>query len=180
MMKLEVPQEFARTLKSLAGKRCWGVSAGQGTGSVFVLDFGRKVPRDRPIANPYLTPQQQRYTGELSLMVFCAWRIDAKDSVVCGWNDSSRNVGPMVNGLKGLMKTSVKAVAIEHPAWDLTISFAQRTLRVFCDQTVRESGPKNYWISSALAGRIYAVGPRVRLTTERLAEGPGHPKLWVD
>lgn len=177
MTRDKLAAELARILKSLIGKRCWGVVAGEATGSVFILDFGRKVPRDKPIANPHLTPEQRRYDGEISLTVWSAWRIDAEHRVVCGWNDSSRNDGPMVRGLKSLVNTSVKAVTIEPPAMDLTISFAGRTLRVFCDQTVRESGPKNYWITSALVGRLYAVGPRGRLTTERLAGGPGHPRL---
>jgi len=177
MMRNKLARGFARTLKSLVGKRCWGVVAGEGTGSVFVLDFGRKIPQARPIANPHLTLDQRRYKGELSLMVRCAWRIDAKQSVVCGWNDSSRNDGPMVRGLKSLVNTSVKAVTIEPPAMDLTIRFASRTLRVFCDQTVRESGQENYWITSVLVGRLYAVGPRGRLTMDELSEGPDRPRL---
>jgi hypothetical protein len=53
MARGTVAAELAQTLKSLAGKRCWGVSAGEGTGSVFILSFGWKVPRVRPIANPH-------------------------------------------------------------------------------------------------------------------------------
>lgn len=180
MTRDKLATEFARMLKSFVGRRCWGVVAGEGTGSVFILDFGRKVPRDKPIGNPHLTPERQRYTGEISLMVWSAWRIDSGRSVICGWNDSSRNDGPMVRGLKSLVNTSVKAVTIERPAMDLTISFARRTLRVFCDQTVPESGPDNYSITSALRGRDYVVGPRGRLSTVQLEEGPGHPGSWVE
>jgi hypothetical protein len=53
MARGTVAAELAQTLKSLAGKCCWGVSAGEGTGSVFILSFGWKVPRVRPIANPH-------------------------------------------------------------------------------------------------------------------------------
>jgi hypothetical protein len=53
MARGTVAAELAQTLKSLAGKCCWGVSAGEGTGSVFTLSFGWKVPRVRPIANPH-------------------------------------------------------------------------------------------------------------------------------
>jgi len=72
-----VAAELTQTLKSLLGKCCWGVSAGEGTGSVFILSFGGKVPRVRPIANPHFTSTQRRYIGELSLTVRSAWRIDS-------------------------------------------------------------------------------------------------------
>jgi len=163
MMRDRLAREFALTLKSLVGKRCWGVSAGEGTGSVFVLDFGRQIPRDKPIANPHLTPEQRRYTGELSLMVWSAWRIDAKHTVVCGWNDSSRNDGPMVRGLKSLVGRSVKSVSFDRPAFDLEVRFQERCLRLFCDQTKHRRGYENYWLTLSSPKRSYVVGPRGRL-----------------
>jgi len=173
MRRQALEAEFTRSLKCLVGKRSWSVVAGEGTGSVFILHFGRKVPRGRPIANPHLTPDQRQYTGELSLTVWAAWRIETDRAVMCGWNDSNRKNGPMVRGLQSLVGIQVKAVTIQPPALDLTIRFGRKALRVFCDQTVRDTGPNNYWIRSTLTGRLYAVGPRGRLTMEHLPECPG-------
>jgi hypothetical protein len=52
-----------RSAKALHGTTCWGIAAGQNTGSVIDLHFGEKLDRPKPIRNPFLPPDLQRYHG---------------------------------------------------------------------------------------------------------------------
>jgi len=63
---LEGKTEFWQSLESLVGETCWGVSGA--VGSMFILDFGKKVPRDRPIGGVRASTDRELFTGE-----FCFW-----------------------------------------------------------------------------------------------------------
>lgn len=171
----ELKTAFPDVVARLVDKRCWGLRAGTGTGSRFVLDFGGKVPARNPVRNPNLTRVQQRFRGEFSLFVTCAWRLDARTHVVCGWADSNLPSGDMLRGLRTVIGRRVRAINLCMPAYDLEVDFGPRTLRIFCDRTVRMEGEANYTMESwrppldgAWHGEGYTVLAGGRIARARL------------
>jgi hypothetical protein len=170
----ELSEEFVRMLMDLRGKLCWSFYAGPSTGSDIDLDFGRKLPRIVPmLGNQNLTEDQKFYESELSLFVQCAWRLDSGKEVVCGSTDANGRNGPMVAGLQAMIGSTVERVAIQSPAFDLTLMFRDGLyLKVFCDQTNVEEGDSNYSLHTR--DRIYIVGPRGRVRIESTSgQAPG-------
>lgn len=143
-----IDSDFERSVTLLTGKPCWGVSAGRGTGSRFVLDLGATVRRAHPVRNPHLMKKQQEYQGELSLFVVCAWRLDSATRVICGWKDSNAPDGAMTRGLRALVGRTVESVLVYKPGYDLVIDFRGYSLEIFCDCTSGSAEDSNYTLSS--------------------------------
>ena len=155
-------EEFKQQMYALASQACWSVAAGEGTGSVIGLDFGKKIPRVVPLTNLHLTEDQRYYKAEMSLFIECAWRLDSRNEVICGSSDSDANDGPMVRGLALVVDQKVVSIELSELSWDVTIKFTgDLFLKVFCDQTNVEEEVSNY--SLHLEDRIYTVGPRGKL-----------------
>jgi hypothetical protein len=162
----ELPQDFVSALGFLVDKNCWAFSAGAGTGSMVVLDFGKKVPRTPVLTNPNLTEDQRRFTGEAFLFLqHAAWRLDSQTEIICGSTDSNELEGPMVHGLRRLVSTKAKAVYILSPFLDLLIEFEGGiVLTVFCDQTNLEDESDNY--SLHVNRTAFVVATRSKLIVE--------------
>ena len=138
-------KEFRAGLKLLTRKKCWGISAGGGGGSVIILSMGEKIPRKTPIANPHLSDDHRNFDGEMALMISCSWRLDSSDRVICSWVDDYSPGGPVLSGLKQIEQQSVERVEVTLPALDLSLHFrGNLVLRVFCDRTCSEEDPENY------------------------------------
>jgi len=155
--------DFISQLHQLLGQSCWGYVGGIPTGSIISLDFGQKVKRNQKINNKHLTTDQQHYVGQFSLMIWCAWRLDEGDTVICGWNDSNEINGPMLNGLDKLVNRLVKAVKVEKPAYDLMLQFEDELyLKIFCDQTDTKESFGNY--TYFVEGYNYRVEAKGQIT----------------
>lgn len=165
--------EFLLVLQHLIKKECWGFVAGKGTGSVIVLDFGNKMKRDRPLKNPHLTQEQRENSAELSLLVQCAWRLDANDRVVCGAWDSNEVDGPMLTGLQEIVDRAVCSVVADVPSMDLTLRFdGGMCLKVFCDHVNVDEAEDNYIFYTPT--RTFIVGTRSHLSVQfRATKEPG-------
>lgn len=123
-----------QVLEAIVNKPCWGVIAGPGTGSHISLDFGGKQPRERPLKNPHLTDDQQRFEGEYVLYVTCTWRLQLRDRVICSSTSSNAKDGPLQKGLGRLVDDIVNQVSVGPPAFDVEIRFQSGlVLLVFCD-----------------------------------------------
>jgi hypothetical protein len=164
-------------LACLEGKKCLWYWAGESTGSVINVEFGKKIKRMKPIGTvlkqirpPNLTltdeqREQREYEGEMILLVESAWRVDTDDGVLCGSTDSNCPGCDMQLGLEQLKGQTVKSVHILAPALDLTVIFEKNLiLRVFCDQTNLYSRVDNY--SFFNNDRAYIVGPRGAVEVE--------------
>jgi hypothetical protein len=159
-------EKFFSDINTLCSKICWGIVAGEGTGSTIALDFGEKIPRKKKILNPTLTDEQKKYTAELSLFISCAWRIESDNKVICGSTDPNANDGPMVRGLKNLVDHKVDSIHVLLPSFDLSLLFdGFLWLRVFCDQTGEVEEYDNYSFFSS--DRIYTIKARSVLTWEQ-------------
>ncbi|GAB3825830.1 hypothetical protein [Hymenobacter jeollabukensis] len=136
-------EDLRAFVTQLVGTRPWRSRAGNGTGSIFTLEFGEPLPTD---ANQ----------GAFSLMVYCAWRIVREDQVLLSWHDDSDAF--LAPGLKALEGLTVAAVELS--AWrDLTIRFADgQALHI-----LNELSPHRDWDCSWFVihqnRQIYGVQP---------------------
>lgn len=131
--------------KSMAGKECWLIIAGAGTGSVVNLGFGDKKRRDRPVKNPCLSEDEKLFNPEYSIMIYCAWRLSSSGVIICSWRDSNEAGGPMLSGLELLRGKKLCEIAIEPIGFDLTLHFEDGfCIQIFCDVTNDYDGDDNY------------------------------------
>jgi hypothetical protein len=143
---------------TLLRKTCWYTLAGEGSGSIFQLYLGAKIPRQVPKRNEMLRDEARWNDAEYSLMVWCAWRLDGANEPMTSWLEPNDNSGPMVLGLAQLEGESVVDVRLCPPAWDLEIEFSgQKTLRVFCDAIKGNERTEN-WSVLGPDGFCLAVG----------------------
>jgi hypothetical protein len=128
-------------LVRLVGSRCAGVTAGAGTGSALLLDFGARRRRDIEVPNDRLTYEQRVFEYEMSLRINCAWRLDAIDRVLCGWPDFDLTSGAAPACLDLLTGAKVNGAKLLDAALDLNLTFeSDVSLRVFCDVTSEDDG----------------------------------------
>jgi len=131
--------------KSMAGKECWLIIAGAGTGSVVSLGFGDKKRLERPVKNPCLTNDERLYGPEYSILIYCAWRLSLLDTIVCSWRDSNEAGGPMLSGLELLRGKKLCEIIIEPIGFDLTLHFEDGLcFQIFCDVTNDYDSDDNY------------------------------------
>lgn len=164
---MDIREKFLNYLHRLEGLQCWGITAGEGTGSNISLDFGKKVERARPLRNSHLTEAVRKFTGEFRIFVQgCAWRLDA-DKMICSSKTPNANDGPMALGLRTLVDQRVVNAAITLSGYDLLIEFSTGTkLRLFCDCFDDVSDGNNYsfhtpdWVFVVKAGGILASESR--------------------
>jgi hypothetical protein len=113
------------------------------------------------------------FEGEYQLIVYCAWRFDADDRVVCGSGDRNEEGAEMLTGLQQLIGREVESTSLVEPGLDLTVTFGSNLqLKVFCDETNSMEDEDNYVFRDN--DDIYAVGPRGRTAVE--AVQPGSPR----
>jgi hypothetical protein len=146
---------------------CWGVAAGEGTGSTVCFNIGRKIPMQKPLSNPYLHPDMRIYDSELGIMIECAWRLEQGSSVICDSGESNSNEGSMIKGLNNLAGRHIKLLSILPPALDMTIEFEDEyLLKVFCDMTDIKKETINY-IIFAQDNAVYTVQSRGKIDKTR-------------
>lgn len=151
--------QFEIYFNRIVGLECWGIIAGSGTGSNINMQFGRKIPRAKPLKNPSLTNEQREFDSEFSVFVECVWRLDSETEIVCGAWDNNRENGLMIIGLHQLVGSVVSSVQILKPAFDLIVSFSNGlALKVFCDNVSPIDANDNY--SLFTPDLYYTVGTR--------------------
>lgn len=134
--------EFKQVIEKLKNQPAWRSRAGNGTGSIFTLQFG-------PVSSIDETQ------GEFSLMVFCAWRIVTAERIICTWHeDADTSLAPALHALEN---SAVASAAFT--AWgDLTIDFSNGySLHIWNDAPFRDDDSWN--ISCAGLGN-YSVETR--------------------
>lgn len=135
--------ELCQVLSQIKGRECWSVVAGVGT--TVSLDFGAKVRRPKPLANPNLTEEQRLYRPEFSLMVYSSWRLDCENRVICSSYWQGTDVSGPGLGVRRLVGTRLTGFFVARPAYDLVLRFSgQLVFRVFCDQLTDEYNDSNY------------------------------------
>lgn len=157
---------FEADLSKMVGLTCWAVIAGKGNGSMMTLDFGRRVPVYPPLRNERLSNELRQFQGEYCVFVEgCAWRLEGKKRVICGWGEKEIVIEKKVQRLVGCKLTNVE---FSNWALDLNLSFDDRyLLRLFCDQTAGTLD--NY--SIRFPSGWYSVRPQSKLAREATETG---------
>jgi len=128
-------EEFERVVGWLVGKPLWDTVAGPTTATAVLLKFGAKIPV-KDVRGNSMQQEAERFEGELSLMVWCSWRVEmGQTELLCGCGDPYNAGGPMLTGLQKLPGDVVSDVSI-NPFLDLLVAFESgRRLRLFCDRS---------------------------------------------
>lgn len=145
-------------LDSLAGEKCWHVSAGGASAPSFLLVLGGKIPRDNVLQNPAQPDEFRRNRGSVELLVWCSWRLQGPSSVLA--SSDQENGTALLGDLTG---QTIGAVTSLPPAWDLSIQFSDgRQLAVFCDHLEAGSPIETNW-ELWTNGKHLIAGPGARL-----------------
>lgn len=78
-MNNQYEDELRKVVNALTGELCWAISS---VGSWIILDFGKKIPRSRPIKNPLCDEELRFYTGSILLDIFCDWKLYTQDDSI--------------------------------------------------------------------------------------------------
>jgi hypothetical protein len=152
----DIRRRLQATLRKALGRRCWHVSVGGVTLPTFSIALGRKVPRERPLRNRKQPKVFREFQGEVSLLVWCVWRLDRRDRVVVS---SDGRDSQIVKGLDCLLAKSLLRIKVVPPAWDLTLTFSDGyTLRVFCNHAGDKPTVHGNWQARVVNRRV-SVGP---------------------
>jgi hypothetical protein len=147
-------------LKRSLHKVCWHVSVGGCTLPTFSLAIGGKIKRDRPLRNSAQPVVFRKFEPEISLFVWCAWRLDCDDLVLAS---NASGAGEIALGLKRIIGRSVTRIKIAPPAWDLVLHFDDRLrLTVFCNHAGKKPRFKGNWQAKVQHTRVFA-GPGAKL-----------------
>jgi hypothetical protein len=134
-MKNEV-QEISDEIKSNLLKNCWYVSTGGSAGTTFKLILGGKVLRNELLKNPAHSYEYQRFEGEVSLLVWCSWRLEKDGNVITGRDDETEKATRI---LGELADRQIIEVQVDYPGWDLHLLFSGGyRLNIFCDLIHKE------------------------------------------
>jgi hypothetical protein len=149
-------EEFSRALHALVGKPLWDAVAGETTGTNVIFEFGRRLRAKDVYENPTVS-EEGIFVGELSIMVWCSWRIEVGETrLLVGCGDIHTEGGPMQSGLQKLVGDVVTKASIES-FLDLLLFFRSgKRLRLFCDRKEDDSAYGHYDVS--------IIGERERLS----------------
>lgn len=131
-----IRQRFVRGVAGLKGQELWGVVCGAGTGSVLAFSAGPVKKRERPLSNACIPERIRLFEGTFDLMVYCAWRVETRDTVIGGSADSNHSEGKLVEAATLIEGRTVAVAEVQYPALDLVLrpeGDDGLTLRLFCD-----------------------------------------------
>ena len=162
--------EYIEELRNLHGQECWGIAAGEGTGSHITLDFGEKIPRARPLKNQNLPEMQRQHKGEFGIFVQnCAWRLEM-DRAFFSSKSPNENDGEMVRALQNLIGRRVVSVVATPSAHDLAVEFSGAVkLSLFCDCVDEERDGNNYSFHSLKSVFVIRAGGHLALESRAKA-----------
>lgn len=146
-------------LQNTVGEKCWHVSKASVTLPTFSLTFGRKVPRAKPLRNSDGT-SFSKYTGRISLYVWCTWRLENGSRVLVSSDDDKSEIARVLQRMVG---DTVAGFELMPPAWDLRLRFANgKRLHIFCDHTQVSPSYDGNW-SVRVGSRRIDVGPGAKI-----------------
>lgn len=146
-------------LDKLVGNKTLKVTAGSGGGSIITIEFG-----DQLNLSPKSFGKYNIYEGDFSMMIYCSWRLESKDTVLTSWNEDNYDDGPMVMNLKKLLNVKIKSYDL-YSFFDLKIHFENEyVLSVFCDLSLRQEFDCNWFLRNKKV--IYSISNKYQCTEE--------------
>ncbi len=145
--------KLRRTLDLFVGHRCTRFAAGGSAGSAMLIDFASEV-------------QGASAEADRSILVYCSWRLDGTQQVICGaWDDNSPG-GVMLTGLQKLVGKKLTSCNLESPGLDVRMLFEEDlTLRIFCDQVNEIDRADNYIVY--FNEEAFVIGTKSHLRVEQ-------------
>ena len=161
--------EMIKALDQFLGQECWSCVAGSGTGSIFSLNFGNRIPRAEALKNPHLTEEERNFDSEISIMVWSSWKLEHQGNAICDSGSDNSNDGPLVLGLNQLKGKKIDTIHAETPTDQIGLLFEGGfDLKIFCDGFQTYGGDSENFIIF-LPDAIYSV------TTNGNIEKEGRP-----
>jgi hypothetical protein len=111
---------------------------------------------------------------DYSVVVYCSWRLDSSQEVICGSQSARSSEGSVKSGLKGVVGQRITSLSLDQPGLDANLLFENGlTLRIFCDNVNEEDDVDNYLLY--LKDQVLLVGTKSRLRSEsrRISETEG-------
>lgn len=101
---------------------------------MMTIEVGGPIERSGPVRNEKISDTLRNFRGAYCVFVEgCAWRLDQKGTVVCGWRDDEDVIREKIQTLAG---HHVQKVELASSVFDLNLSFDHGyVLRLFCDLT---------------------------------------------
>jgi hypothetical protein len=128
------PPEIEEFFAEIRGRQCWSVIGGGSGGSVISLRFGERVPLKKPLTNAALSMEERLFDGERSLIIYCAWRLEAGREILCSSQSVSDEGSLDVSALGRIRNEVVAEAGFTSPFHDLRIAFGgDVVLSAFCD-----------------------------------------------
>jgi hypothetical protein len=155
-MSQENFHQLSNLVYSIRTLRCWHVGCGGAAGPTFSLALGERVPRAVPLMNPAEPESFRQFEGEANLYVWCSWRLDDPDRPLTSSDDTTPSIE---QGLTQLLESTVTAVQLAPPAWDLRIHFSNGLrLQLFCDHVPGDPSFDGNW-DLQVRDKAVSVGP---------------------
>jgi hypothetical protein len=162
-MSVVLPENLGNAINSAKGLCCWYVSTGGAAKSTFELAIGSKVPRVISLKNTAHSEEFRRFGSEISIFVWCAWRLDGPKEPVTSWDDKDASIE---SGLNQLIGANIDLIQISLPAWDANIAFSNSLcLRLFCDHVPSDPSYDGNWNLTTGSER-YNFGPGAKYSIE--------------
>lgn len=143
---MEMNEKFNESIKLAIGETCW--NAELTVGSTLMLDFGKQLSYDPPMVNP--NSGETVRIGEYNFLIFCSWRLENRENVICTWQDKFYNYQKLEEMVKMIRCRKIENIYIDKPSYDVIIVFDEGlVLKVFCDlQSVNDPKKSNYYFST--------------------------------
>lgn len=152
-------------LSSLTGLECCSAHWGKGTGSVIDIGFGPMRKRDKPVSNPWLSERDRHFKADISMMIWCAWRIRRSHDVLVAWRDAGLESEAVYRSVNAILDKKVINVIFDRESGDIQFNLADDyRIDIFCDVTNEEEGDENYVFCTPHANFI--VGLEGEVTRE--------------
>ena len=112
--------EAAQLLRRFVGERCWSVLPGVRGGSRLSLDFGKRVPLEKPSNNLLISVEERHFWGSHRLLVMCPWRMECPGGYFFSCYDKDEVIYPHLGCLVGQLVNEVQVI---DPFKDVMFSF---------------------------------------------------------
>lgn len=149
--------ELESLLAKMKSQTCWSM-VGISAGSMFSLDFGAQLKRNIIIGNDMLRKDQREFVGEHSLFVkHSGWKLYHGSEVICHCNDSNKNDGPMVLGLRQLEGKKMLRFKFGNSPAELMLAFSENYKLFLCDWEGVEPDDDAYILFGEVEGLAVTV-----------------------
>jgi hypothetical protein len=125
--------EIETALSGVVGEECWAIIAGPGTGSVILLDFGAKLPREHKLHNDALSDEEREFESSYSVHIWCSWRVETATEIVGSWVAMQNENWWDRSGLARLKGRSLTRFNLRDGIPDLRLDFGELHLSLFPD-----------------------------------------------